>query len=32
MPWTVEQLEGAQVVRDFARMYRANVERSGRSR
>jgi 4-alpha-glucanotransferase len=30
MPWTVEELESAPAVRDFARMYHANLERSGR--
>jgi len=30
MPWTVEELESAAVVRDFARMFHANLERSGR--
>ncbi len=30
MPWTVEELESAPAVRDFARMYHANIERSGR--
>ena len=30
MPWTVEELESAPAVRDFARMYHENLERSGR--
>ncbi|MHB8835713.1 MAG: 4-alpha-glucanotransferase [Candidatus Methylomirabilia bacterium] len=30
MPWTVEELESAPTVRDFARMYHTNIERSGR--
>jgi len=30
MPWTVEELESAPAVRDFARMYHTNLERSGR--
>jgi len=30
MPWTVEELESAPAVRDFARMYHTNIERSGR--
>jgi 4-alpha-glucanotransferase len=30
MPWTVEQLESEPAVRDFARMYHANIRRSGR--
>lgn len=30
MPWTVEELENAPAVRDFARMYHSNLERSGR--
>ena len=30
MPWTVEELESAPAVRDFARMYHNNLERSGR--
>jgi len=30
MPWTVEELESAAAVRDFARMYHTNLERSGR--
>jgi 4-alpha-glucanotransferase len=30
MPWTVEELERAPAVRDFARMYHANIRRSGR--
>ena len=30
MPWTVEELESAPAVRDFARMYHKNIGRSGR--
>ena len=30
MPWTVEELESDPTVRDFARMFRGNVRRSGR--
>jgi 4-alpha-glucanotransferase len=30
MPWTVEELAGSPAVRDFARMYHANIRRSGR--
>jgi 4-alpha-glucanotransferase len=30
MPWTIEELESAPAVRDFARMYHKNIERSGR--
>jgi (1->4)-alpha-D-glucan 1-alpha-D-glucosylmutase len=30
MPWTVEELESAPEVRDFARMYHKNLESSGR--
>jgi 4-alpha-glucanotransferase len=30
MPWTIEALESEPAVRDFARMYRENVRRSGR--
>ncbi|HWR97687.1 MAG TPA: 4-alpha-glucanotransferase [Candidatus Methanoperedens sp.] len=30
MPWTVEQLETAPAILDFARMYRENIRRSGR--
>jgi 4-alpha-glucanotransferase len=32
MPWTVEELESAPAVRDFARMYHTNLEHSGRFR
>jgi len=32
MPWTVEELESATAVRDFAHMYHTNLERSGRLR
>ncbi|HEY5999205.1 MAG TPA: 4-alpha-glucanotransferase [bacterium] len=31
MPWTLEELETAQPVRDFARMFRENLRRSGRA-
>jgi 4-alpha-glucanotransferase len=30
MPWTVEELESAPEVRDFARMYHKNIEHTGR--
>jgi 4-alpha-glucanotransferase len=30
MPWTVEELASEPAVRDFARMYRGNIQRSGR--
>jgi 4-alpha-glucanotransferase len=32
LPWTVEELESAPTVRDFARMYHMNIARSGRDR
>jgi len=30
MPWAIEELETEPAVRDYARMYRGNIERSGR--
>jgi len=30
MPWTIEEIETEPAVRDYAAMYRANIERSGR--